>query len=439
MIIYYIRIGLLGLRKQPVLSALMVLAIGVGVATAMTALTVLVRLGADPIPQRSDRLYAMGVDNWDAERPWGEDHGQPLVPDQLSYKDAAALLAAGKAERQVVMYRVSFTAQPEREDLRPFQASVRATSPDFFPMFDVPFAFGGAWSAADDTARARTVVLSKAMNERLFGGENSVGKRVRLSDEYYTISGVLAEWRPRMKFYDVTNGALNEPEMAYMPLSVAIDKELLSDGNNNCYESPGEGWASLLASECIWMQGWVELPDAAAADAYNGFLANYVAEQKAAGRAFARPQLTAAVPLRKWLDLRGVVPDDMRLFTILGFAFLLVCLLNAGTLLLAKFLRRSGEIGLRRAVGASKRALFAQYLTESAVVGLLGAFAGLLLTLGGLTGLRLLTPEFEGVARLDVQMLLACVVIAVATSMLAGIYPAWRASNVAPAVQLKTH
>jgi putative ABC transport system permease protein len=42
-------------------------------------------------------------------------------------------------------------------------------------MFDVPFAFGGPWSADDETARARTVVLSKAMNERVFGGENSVG------------------------------------------------------------------------------------------------------------------------------------------------------------------------------------------------------------------------------------------------------------------------
>ncbi len=439
MIFYYIRIGLLGLRKQPVLSALMVLAIGVGVATAMTALTVMVRLGADPIPQRSERLYALAVDNWDPKRPWGETNGAPLAPDQLSYKDAAALLAAGKAERQAVMYRVSFTVQPEREDLRPFQAGVRATSPDFFPMFDVPFAFGGGWSVADDSARARSVVLSKAMNERLFGGENSVGKRIALSDDYYTVVGVLGEWRPRPKFYDVTNGALNEPEMAYMPLSVALDKELLSDGNNNCYEAPGEGWANYLASECVWMQGWVELADADAAATYNAFLASYVAEQKAAGRAFARTPLTRAVALREWLDLRGVVPDDMRLFTILGFAFLLVCLLNAGTLLLAKFLRRSGEIGLRRAVGASKRALFAQYLTESAVVGLLGAVAGLLLTIGGLAGLRVLIPDSADETRLDVQMLLACVTIALVTSMLAGIYPAWRASNVAPAVQLKTN
>jgi putative ABC transport system permease protein len=183
----------------------------------------------------------------------------------------------------------------------------------------------------------------------------------------------------------------------------------------------------------------VELPDAAAVAAYRDFMASYVAEQKQAGRAFARPQLTAPVPLREWLDLRGVVPDDMRMFTLLGFAFLLVCLLNAGTLLLAKFLRRSGEIGLRRAVGASKRSLFAQYLTESSVVGLVGAVVGLVLTVAGLAGVRGLSPQMQSAASLDPVMFVACVAIAVATSVLAGIYPAWRACNVAPAAQLKTN
>lgn len=439
MFAYYLRIALLGLRRQPVLSALMVLAIGVGVATAMTALTILHRLGSDPIPTKSDSLYALAVDNWNEEDPWGERDGQPAAPDLLTHTDAMALLAADKAQRTAVMYAVGLTVQPETEGLRPYATNVRATSPDFFPMFDVPFLHGGAWSEADEAARARVIVLSKATNERLFGGENSVGRRVRLSDHYYTVTGVLDEWKPRPRFYDVSTGAMEDTEPFYVPLSLAIAEDFSVNGNINCWEAPGEGRASFLASECIWLQGWVELPDAAAVAAYNDFLQSYVAEQKQAGRDFARPHLTAAVPLRQWLDLRGVVPDDMRMFTLLGFAFLLVCLLNAGTLLLAKFLRRSGEIGLRRAVGASKRALFAQYLTESSVVGAVGAVVGLLLTLAGLAGVRQLLPEAGPETTLDLTMFLACVGIAVATSVLAGIYPAWRACNVAPAAQLKTN
>jgi putative ABC transport system permease protein len=439
MFAYYVRIALLGLKHQPVLSALMVLAIGVGVATAMTALTVLQRLGADPIPHRSERLFALGVDNWNNDDPWGDVDGVPAAPDLMTYKDAMALLEADRALRTVISYAVALTVQPEKEGLRPYATSARATVPDFFPMFDLPFLHGGPWSEADETGRARVVVLSKASNERLFGGENSVGRRVRLSDQFYTVAGVLDDWTPRPRFYDLSTGAMNDPEPFYVPFSLAVAEGFSVNGNTNCWESPGEGRASFLASECIWLNGWVELPDDAAVAAYRDFLAGYVAEQQQAGRAFKRAHLTAAVPLREWLRQRRVVPDDVRLFTVLGFAFLLVCLLNAGTLLLAKFLRRSGEIGLRRAVGASKRTLFAQYLTESSVVGVFGAVVGILLTVGALAGVRSLSPQLSAVAILDLPMLLTCVAIAIATSMLAGVYPAWRASNVAPAAQLKTN
>lgn len=439
MFAYYVRIALLGLKRQPVLSALMVLAIGVGVATAMTALTVLQRLGGDPIPHKSERLFALGVDNWGADGDSWEMDGKAVAPDMLTYKDAMALLAADRGLRTSVSFSVGLTVQPEKDGLRPYAARVRATVPDFFPMFDVPFLHGGPWSEEDEANRASVVVLSKATNERLFGGQNSLGRRVRLDDQYYTVTGVLDDWTPRPKFYDLTTGAMNDPEPLFIPLSLAIAEDFGIRGNINCWEAPGEGRASFLASECTWLTGWVELADEAAVAAYRDFLASYVVEQQQAGRTFKRPNLTAPVPLREWLRLRRVVPDDMRLFTVLGFAFLLVCLLNAGTLLLAKFLRRSGEIGLRRAVGASKRTLFAQYLTESSVVGFFGACVGLLLTLAGLAGVRSLVPAWHAVATLDLPMLLACVAIAIITSMLAGIYPAWRASNVAPAAQLKTH
>lgn len=442
MFLYYVRIGLLGLRRQPVLSALMVLAIAVGVATAMTSLTILHRLGADPAPGRSDVVHAIAVDNWSPERSWGSNRGLDVAPDQLTWKDAKALYEATRrvpGAQASIMFQVSMTVQPERAELRPFQASVRATTPEFFGIFGVDFAAGGTWSDADQANAARQVVLSKAFAERMFGTEPAVGRRIQLSGESYTVVGVLREWRPRPKFYDLTTGAMNDPEQVYMPLSIAMEKQLSSNGNTNCYESPGEGFASFLASECVWVQGWVALPTREVAAAWRAMLDGYVAEQKAAGRSFKRTALTRPVPLREWLDIRGVVPDDARLFTVLGFAFLLVCLLNAGTLLLAKFLRRSGEIGLRRAVGASRRSLFLQYVTESAVVGALGAVVGVLLTLGGLAAVRTLSPTIESAARLDPVMLLACVCVALTTSVLAGVYPAWRAASIAPAAQLKTH
>jgi Predicted permease. len=54
----------------------------------------------------------------------------------------------------------------------------------------------------------------------------------------------------------------------------------------------------------------------------------------------------------QWLATNHVVPEDVRMQAWLALGFLLVCVVNTVGLLLAKFLRRSGEIGVRRALGA---------------------------------------------------------------------------------------
>jgi putative ABC transport system permease protein len=123
----------------------------------------------------------------------------------------------------------------------------------------------------------------------------------------------------------------------------------------------------------------------------------------------------------------------------IALGFLLVCLVNTVGLLLTKFLRRSSEIGVRRALGASKRSIFIQLLTESAAVGLVGGVLGLGLALLGLWAVRQQPAEYASLARLDTPMLFATFALAVVSSLLAGIVPAWRGCQVSPAIQLKSH
>jgi putative ABC transport system permease protein len=140
----------------------------------------------------------------------------------------------------------------------------------------------------------------------------------------------------------------------------------------------------------------------------------------------------------EWLDVQNAVPGDVRLQMWLAFGFLAVCLLNTVGLLLAKFMRRSSEIGVRRALGASRRAIFAQCLVEAGAIGLLGGIAGLLLAVLGLWAVRQQPAGYAELAHLDVPMLLATFALALASSVLAGLLPAWRAMQVAPAIQLKS-
>ena len=110
--------------------------------------------------------------------------------------------------------------------------------------------------------------------------------------------------------------------------------------------------------------------------AYRQYLENYSDQQHRAGR-YEQPTNVQLRSVMEWLDFQKVVPSDVRLQTWLAFGFLLVCLVNTVGLLLAKFMRRSGEIGVRRALGATKRSIFAQSLVEAGTIGLAGGILGL--------------------------------------------------------------
>ena len=90
----------------------------------------------------------------------------------------------------------------------------------------------------------------------------------------------------------------------------------------------------------------------------------------------------------QWMERQKVVESDAQVMLGLSLLFLLVCLLNTIGLLLAKFLGKSGDIGLRRALGASRSSLFTQHMIGSALIGLGGGVLGLGLTWLGQRGVH---------------------------------------------------
>jgi putative ABC transport system permease protein len=170
---------------------------------------------------------------------------------------------------------------------------------------------------------------------------------------------------------------------------------------------------------------------------YRLWLDNYASEQKRLGR-FHWPNHTNVRDVRDWLAYQHVVDDNVKILVLVSFSFLLVCLLNAMGLMLAKIMGRAADIGVRRALGADRGAIFTQCLIEAGVVGLAGGLLGLGLTSLGLLGLRSLLSESVGrLTHFSVGDVIIAVLLAVMATTVAGLYPTWRAAQVQPAWQLK--
>jgi putative ABC transport system permease protein len=428
---YYLDLALRSLKRNPVLTALMVLAIGLGIGASMTMITVLHVMTADPIPGRSGQLFYPQIDpqSMDSYKP-GEE-----PPDQLTWIDAMNLLHARKGARQVAMTGGQVTVRPTQGKARAFFADARYASADFFSLFDVPFAYGNGWTAADDERQARVAVLSRKLADKLYGAEHAVGQLLRLGNDSFRVVGVIDKWNPVPHYYDLTHGSYGNSEDVFLPLETAIALKQATAGSMSCWGRPPDD-GDMRKADCVWMQFWVQLDTPAQVAAYREFLVHYSQEQKALGR-FARAPNTRLHDVLQWLDYNHVVPGSVQLQGLLALGFMLVCLLNTVALLLVKFLRRGSELSVRRAMGASKRAVFAQLLLEASLVGLGGGVAGLLLASFGLWIVRQQPAQYAALAHLDMAMLAATFVLAVCATVLAAVFPAWRACRLMPARLLK--
>jgi putative ABC transport system permease protein len=430
---YYLDLAVRSLKRNKVLTALMVLAIGLGIGASMTMLTVLHVMTSDPIPDKSARLFYPQVD----PQPLKDYKQGEQPPDQWTWADAMNLLHDGKGVRQAAMSGGQVTVIPAGGVTHAFNARARYTTADFFAMFDLTFADGGGWDSGDGDRRARVAVITRELADKLYGTPQAAGRTLQLGKYDFRVAGVVDGWHPVPHFHDLNMGSYADPEQVYLPLETAADLKLSTMGSIRCWgDFPQDGDMS-KATGCTWLQYWVELDNPAQVAAYRQYLSHYSVEQKQVGR-FERAPNTRLRDVMQWLDYNQVVPGSVQLQTLLALGFLLVCVVNTVALLLVKFLRRGGDLSVRRAMGASRRSVFTQLLVEAALVGLAGGVTGLLLASFGLWVVRQQPAEYAGLAHLDAAMLAATFALAVCATLLAAIFPAWRACRLVPARLLKT-
>ncbi|MDP9012184.1 MAG: ABC transporter permease [Pseudomonadota bacterium] len=444
MIAYYSRLALTGFRNAPGLTTLMIGTLALGISACIVTLTLYDATSRNPIGWKSNRLYAVTMDSWDPKEP-ANPTSPDLPPSQMVFKDAKYLSRSNIPSHYAVMFRTQDSVSGGTVDAKPLQIATRVTSSGFFAMFDVPFLFGSAWNSAADDSAEPSIVLSKKLNSRLYGGSNSVGNTLRWNGHEFRVVGVLDDWFPLPKFYDLNRGAFDAGEDAYVPFGWAEALARFPNGGKvACWQNdPIDTFATFLQSDCVWLQMWVQLDDSSARERMRAMIEAYWTEQHASGR-FLRPRNNRLTDVKQWLIDQRVVQNDNRLLVALAFAFLTVCVLNTVGLLLARFMKQTRMIGVRRALGATRGQIFLQYLTESGLLATAGALVGLGFGALGLWGAHAIYARgsigaggYQELTRLDAMSVLWTLVLAVLAILGVGLFPAWRISRLPAATYLK--
>jgi putative ABC transport system permease protein len=419
---YGLQLSFHNLKRTPWLTLSIVITLALGISTSMTALGLLHVLAADPIPSKSSTLYQ-------PRRVYTDPtHSQMGF---VSFADANELVGYLAEEGRGTMFSEGFgsAASPNGRTEKANAFVLHATR-NFFPIFEVPFREGGAWSKTDDLEGNHVAVISAELARELFGRlPSAIGQNVRYGGAMFRVVGVLEEWRQTPRVYNlVTGGAYMRADDMYVPIKSVRD---LSADAFLPFECDGDAKLptndKLFSSQCEWVSMWVELTTTSQYDQFR----RHMHDLENGSFHYSISNVPAII------RDSGIVPVDVKIYSMLGIGFLILCVLGSSGALLGKFFRQGFETGLRRALGASQRDIQFEFLTESLLIGLLGGVLGLALTWIGLASVRQLQTPYAEVAHLDATMLLVTILIALASGVLAGCLPAWRAARVAPGLQIK--
>lgn len=450
---YNLQLAIKSLKDRPSLTLLMVAAIAIGLGLYMTVLTMATLSENVPLSYKSKNLYLIQLDNREVDAQ--EVDLQARMID-FTYKDTMNLMALDtSAKAQTFAWSTLGILNVEDQNIQPLRSRLAATTNDFFTMFDTPFLYGGYWSKEEDQNGASVIVLSKATNEYLFGGIDSVGKQLRIDTRVVTVVGVLDYWYLSQKFYDRSYSAAR-PDQAFLPSSFAFESDLPRNARFDCWSTEtnsrqfrNSNLEQLQNSECAWITYWAEIEGESNLEDYKSTVNQYIESQKAFGR-FPRE-------VAKMNDYYTNINDQISYengrngmityLTIVAYMFFAVCLVNAVSILLAKFMRRSKEVSLRRALGAKKWVIMYQHLLEVIIIGFMGGVVGVIVTYFGLQGMMrisLYSSDYTIMARdllpyyqLNWAMIATAFLVAICSTIIVALYPIWRICNVSPASQLK--
>jgi putative ABC transport system permease protein len=289
-------------------------------------------------------------------------------------------------------------------DDRPEQVPGSRRTPGFFTFEGLPLLLGRDFLPEEgQPGRDHVVILSQRLWANHFNSNRDlIGKDIRMNGEPYTVVGVLP---PGM--HDRFNSQLWVP-LSYRP------EQITHDSNAGLVMARLKDGVSIAQAQ-------------AEMDTIAAQLASEFPQTNANRGVSVQPLhlnfVTESTRRNLWLLLGAV-----------GFLLLIACV-NVANLLLARGTSRRREVALRAALGATRRRLFAELLTESLVLAVLGGALGILLAFGIIDAITAVMPPVgtmlpsEAEIRISVPVLLFTIATTTLAGLLFGAAPAWQATR----------
>ncbi|HUF09062.1 MAG TPA: ABC transporter permease [Rhodothermales bacterium] len=412
MVASYGQVGLRNLFRQRAYASINILGLAVGLACCLLiAMYVRFELSFDRHHEHADRIYRVA-------REWVDENRTPVLALARISMPIGPAMEKELPEVEKAVRLLQFDAPMAVDDLRFIEWDVFAADSGFFDVFTAPLLQGDARTALTSP---NTVVVTEDMSKKYFGSADPMGRTLLIFDNLeLTVTGVMASQPAASHFHPDFLVSFRTTE------AWTSESDRGEWGQYNNY-----GTYILLSPSADAGVLQTKLP---------AFLRSHYRPRNNTEDALLLQPLTS-IHLESSLDAEFEANGNRSyviLFVAVGFLILVIACFNFINLATARSAQRGKEVGMRKALGASRGRLIAQFLGESTILTLSALVAAIALMWLAMPEFSRLTGNRITFATLGIwDVAIGALSVVIVVSLLAGAYPAVFLSRFQPVAVLR--